>query len=94
MKHFLKVLWLGLYNIILAIECALSFYFGIKLIIRIHNTTGFAAIGMFFGGIVLICGSILLLYIIGFESEYSMENREKKKEVSEEIDKRRSDKHD
>lgn len=50
MKHFLKVLYLGLFNIIYAIECALSFYLGIKLIIRIHNTTGFAAIGMFLGG--------------------------------------------
>ena len=84
MKHFLKVLYLGLYNIVFAIECALSFYLGIKLIIRIHNTTGFAAIGMFFGGIVLICGGILLLYIIGFVSEYFIENREEKKEDGEE----------
>ena len=86
MKHFLKVLYLGLCNIIFAIECALSFYLGIKLIIRIHNTTGFAAIGMFFGGIVLICGGILLLYIIGFVSECFMKNREneEKKEAEEE----------
>ena len=80
MKHFLKVLYLGLFNIIYAIECALSFYLGIKLIIRIHNTTGFAAIGMFFGGIVLICGGILLLYIIGFISECFMENHSEKNE--------------
>ena len=80
MKHFLKVLYLGLFNIIYAIECALSFFLGIKLIIRIHNTTGFAAIGMFFGGIVLICGGILLLYLIGFISEYFMENHSEKKE--------------
>lgn len=26
MKHFLKVLYLGLFNIIYAIECALSFF--------------------------------------------------------------------
>lgn len=86
MKHFLKVLYLGLFNIIYAIECALSFYLGIKLIIRIHNITGFAAIGMFFGGIVLICGGILLLYIIGFISECFMKNREneEKKEAEEE----------
>ena len=86
MKHFLKVLYLGLCNIIFAIECALSFYLGIKLIIRIHNATGFAAIGMFFGGIVLICGGILLLYIIGFISECFMKNREneEKKEAEEE----------
>lgn len=84
MKHFLKVLYLGLFNIIYAIECALSFYLGIKLIIRIHNATGFAAIGMFFGGIVLICGGILLLYIIGFISEYFIENRSEKKEDKEE----------
>ena len=83
MKHFLKVLYLGLYNIIFAIECVLSFYLGIKLIIRIHNTTGFAAIGMFLLGIVLICGGILLLYLIGFVSEYFMENREEKKEDDE-----------
>ena len=86
MKHFLKVLYLGLCNIIFAIECALSFYLGIKLIIRIHNATGFAAIGMFFGGIALICGGILLLYIIGFISECFMKNREneEKKEAEEE----------
>ena len=84
MKHFLKVLYLGLFNIIYAIECALSFYLGIKLIIRIHNATGFAAIGMFFGGIVLICGGILLLYIIGSIPEYFIENREEKKEDGEE----------
>lgn len=84
MKHFLKVLYLGLFNIIYAIECALSFYLGIKLIIRIHNTTGFAAIGMFFGGIVLICGGILLLYLIGFISECFMENHSEKKETEEE----------
>ena len=86
MKHFLKVLYLGLFNIIYAIECALSFYLGIKLIIRIHNATGFAAIGMFFGGIALICGGILLLYIIGFISECFMKNRddEEKKEAEEE----------
>ena len=86
MKHFLKVLYLGLCNIIYAIECALSFFLGIKLIIRIHNTTGFTAIGMFFGGVVLICGGILLLYIIGFISECFMKNREdeEKKEAEEE----------
>lgn len=86
MKHFLKVLYLGLYNIIFAIDCALSFFLGIKLIIKIHNTTGFAAIGMFFGGIVLICGGILLLYILGFISEGFMKNREdeEKKEAEEE----------
>lgn len=84
MKHFLKVLYLGLFNIIYAIECALSFYLGIKLIIRIHNTTGFAAIGMFFGGVVLICSGILLLYMIGFISEYFIENRREKKEAEEE----------
>lgn len=86
MKHFLKVLYLGLFNIIYAIECTLSFYLGIKLIIKIHNTTGFAAIGMFFLGIVLICGGILLLYLIGFVSEHFMENREEKKEDDEEND--------
>ena len=80
MKHFLKVLYLGLCNIIFAIECTLSFYLGIKLIIRIHNTTGFTAIGMFFGGVVLICGGILLLYIIDFISEYFMENHSEKNE--------------
>ena len=80
MKHFLKVLYLGLFNIIYAIECALSFFLGIKLIIRIYNTTGFAAIGMFFGGIVLICGGILLLYLIGFISECFMENHSEKNE--------------
>jgi hypothetical protein len=84
MKHFLKVLYLGLYNIIFAIECVLSFYCGVRLFIKIHNTTGFAAIGMFFGGIVLICGGILLLYIIGFVSEYFIENRREKKEDGEE----------
>ena len=80
MKHFLKVLYLGLFNIIYAIECALSFFLGIKLIIKIHNTTGFAAIGMFFGGIILICGGILLLYLIGFISECFMENHSEKNE--------------
>ena len=80
MKHFFFFFYLGLYNIIFAIECALSFFLGIKLIIRIHNTTGFAAIGMFFGGIVLICGGILLLYLIGFISEYFMENHSEKNE--------------
>ena len=80
MKHFLKVLYLGLCNIIYAIECALSFFLGIKLIIRIHNTTGFIAIGMFLLGIVLISVSILFLYIIGFISEYFMKNYSEKNE--------------
>lgn len=84
MKHFLKVLYLGLYNIIITIECALSFCLGVKLIISIHNTTGFAAIGKFLLGIVLICCGILLLYLIGFVAEYFMENRSEKKEDKEE----------
>ena len=84
MKHFLKVLYLGAYNLILTIECVLSFYLGVKLIISIHNTTGFVAIGKFLLGIVLICCGILLLYLIGFVAEYFMENREEKKEIEEE----------
>ena len=84
MRHFLKLLWLGLYNLIIVIECVLSFYLGVRLFIEIHNTTGFAAIGMFFGGIVLIFISILFLYLIGFVFEYFMENRGEKKEDSEE----------
>lgn len=66
MRHFLKLLWLGLYNLIITIECALSFCLGVKLIISIHNTTGFAAIGKFLLGIVMICCGVLLLYGMGY----------------------------
>lgn len=81
MKHFLKILYLGLYNLIITVECVLSFCCGVRQFIKIHNTAGFAAIGMFFGGIVLICGGVLLLYIIGFISEYFIENRREKEEA-------------
>lgn len=49
MKHFLKILYLGLYNLIITVECVLSFCCGVRQFIKIHNTAGFAAIGMFFG---------------------------------------------
>ena len=84
MKHFFKILFLGLYGTVVAIESMLSFYFGIKLIIEIHNAIGFKAIGMFLLGIILNCASILLFCIIGYEIEYSfIENRDKKKEEKE-----------
>ena len=84
MRHFLKLLWLGLYYLIIVIECVLSFYLGIRLFIEIHNTTGFAAIGMFLLGIILICGGTLLLYLLGIVFEYFFNNRSEKKEDKEE----------
>ena len=84
MKHFLKVLYAGLVNLYIAGTCVSLFYAGIILFIKTYSAKGFVAIGMFFGGIILICGGILLLYIIGFVSEYFMENREEKKETEEE----------
>ena len=84
MKHFFKILFLGLYSTVVAIESMLSFYFGIKLIIGIHNAIGFKAIGMFLLGIILICVGILLFYMIGLVIEYSfIENSDKKKEEKE-----------
>lgn len=65
MKHFFKLLWLGLYYLIIVIECVLSFYLGVRLFIEIHNTTGFAAIGKFLLGIVMVCCGVLLLYGMG-----------------------------
>lgn len=84
MRHFLKLLWLGLYYLIIVIECVLSFYCGVRLFIEIHNTTGFAVIGKFLLGIVLISVSILFLYLIGFVFECFMENHSEKKEDGEE----------
>ena len=84
MKHFSKILFLGLYSIIVNIESMLSFYFGIKLIIGIRNVVGFKAVGMFLLGIILTCASISLFCIIGSVIEYSfIENRDKKKEEKE-----------
>lgn len=86
MKRFLELLYLGFYNLIIAIECALSFYLGVKLFIKIHGATGFTAIGLFLLGIVLICGGVLLLYLLGFVVEYFLNNHNKEKEDKENIE--------
>lgn len=84
MRHFLKLLWLGLYYLIIVIECVLSFYLGVRLFIEIHNTTGFAVIGKFLLGIVMVCCGVLLLYGMGsivepfFETNKNEEEEEKK----------------
>lgn len=81
MRHFLKLLWLGLYYLIIVIECVLSFYLGVRLFIEIHNTTGFAVIGKFLLGIVMVCCGVLLLYGMGSIVEPFFEtNEDNKKE--------------
>lgn len=82
MRHFLKLLWLGSYNLIIVIECVLSFYLGVRLFIEIHNTTGFAAIGKFFLGIVMVCCGVLLLYGMGsiVEPFFETDKNNKKEE--------------
>lgn len=81
MRHFLKLLWLGLYYLIIVIECVLSFYLGVRLFIEIHNTTGFAVIGKFLLGIVMVCCGVLLLYGMGSIVEPFFEtNKNNKKE--------------
>lgn len=80
MKHFLKVLYGGLFNLYITVTCVGLFYTGIKLFIKTYSAKGFAAIGMFLLGIVLILISILFLYLIGFVFEYFVENHNEKKE--------------
>lgn len=81
MKHFLKILYLGLYNLIITVECVLSFCCGVRQFIKIHNTAGFAAIGMFLSGIVMVCGGVLLLYAMGYIVDPFFEtNKNNKKE--------------
>lgn len=84
MKHFLKVLYAGLVNLYIASTCVGLFYAGITLFIKTYSAKGFAAIGMFLLGIVLILISILFLYLIGLLVECFMENHGEKKEAEEE----------
>lgn len=83
MKHFLKVLYSGLVNIYTASVCVGLFYAGIILFIKTYSAKGFAAIGMFLLGIVLIFSGILFLYLIGLIFEYFMENHGEKKDTDE-----------
>lgn len=77
MKHFLELLYFGFYNLLIAAECVLSFYCGVKLFIKIHSTTGFTAIGLFLLGIVMICCGVLLLYGMGSIVEPFFETNKK-----------------
>ena len=84
MKHFLKILYLGLYNLIITVECVLSFCCGVRQFIKIHNATGLAAIGMFLSGIVMVCCGVLLLYGMGYIVEPFFETNKNNKNEEEE----------
>lgn len=48
MRHFLKLLWLGSYNLIIVIECVLLFYYGVRLFIEYITQQGLRLLESFF----------------------------------------------